>query len=430
MDRIYLEPRNFREVFASLGALYREEHPLGFLRICANLGRKPSAAGRMWKIGVALTAVSLAYVMYMLVTVGHAAFNTSSDGVNWGFPIAIYVFFALTSSGLTMIAALPMVFGFKQFYPIAKRCIWLSIVTLVAGFSVLALELGHPFRMLWAVPTGLQVMSPMFWMGVFYTIDLMLLFVKFYLLWQDDWDSGASHLVGAAGFGAVILASGMLGLVFGSMAMRPMWYGSFTSIYFMLTAALSGAAMIVLTTYMAYGFRRDTMPATLRGLAEGAELPKVFATLIGIALVMIVTRFWTGLWSNLDGLEGFGALVRQPLFLAEVFIGLALPFVILLHPATQRAMHWQLASAVLVLAAMLVNRYEFIIGGQLVPMFKGQWTNSLITYTPSATEWAMLVLGVGIALAGYALGERLFRLHAVPASAALEPQPEPQMAAQ
>lgn len=430
MNRTYLEPRNFREVFAALGTLYREAGLLGFLRLCANLGRKPSTAARMWKAGVALSAISLAYIMYMLVTVGHAAFNTSSDGVNWGFPIAIYVFFALTSSGLTMIAALPMVFGFKQFYPIAKRCIWLSIVTLVAGFSVLALELGHPFRMLWAVPTGLQVMSPMFWMGVFYTIDLALLFLKFYLLWRDDWYSGTSHLVGAAGFGAVILASGMLGLVFGSMAMRPMWYGSFTSIYFMLTAALSGAAMIVLTTYMAYGFRRDTMPATLRSMAEGAELPKVFATLIGIALVMIVTRFWTGLWSNLDGLEGFRALVRQPIFLAEVFIGLALPFVILLHPATQRAVPWQVAAAVLVLLAMLINRYEFIIGGQLVPMFKGQWTNSLIAYTPSATEWAMLVLGFGIALAGYALGERLFRLHAVPASAALEAQPEPQLATQ
>jgi molybdopterin-containing oxidoreductase family membrane subunit len=63
-------------------------------------------------------------------------------------------------------------------------------------------------------------------------------------------------------------------------------------------------------------------------------------------------------------------------------------------------------------------------------MFKGQWTNSLIAYSPSATEWAMLVLGLGIALAGYALGERLFRLHAVPTSAHLEPQPEPQMAAQ
>ena len=414
MTTMYLEPRNFREVFGHLGALWRQEGPIRFLRIAWNLGREPSAAGAMWKFGLVLFAATFGFSMFMLFTQGHAAFNTSSDGVNWGMPIATYVFFALMSSGLTMIAALPMVFGFRQFYPIAKRCIWLSIVTLIAGFSVLAMELGHPFRMLWAIPTGMQVMSPMFWMGVFYTIDLVLLFIKFYLLWQDDWDSPLSHMVGALSFGAVILASGMLGLVFGSMVMRPMWYGSFTSIYFMLTAALTGAAAIVLAVYLTYGFSRERMPEPLKSMAEGDDLPKVFATLIGIALVMILTRFWTGLWSNLDGLEGFHHLVRTPLFHAELWLGLVLPFVLMLHPATNRKVGWQVTASILVLLAMEINRYEFIIGGQLVPMFKGNWVNSLNAYSPSATEWALTLMGWGIGFFLYALGERLFRLHAAP----------------
>jgi len=281
------QPRDFAEVFRMLGELYREVGAMEFLRISLNLGRTPSVAGNMWKWGLIGSLITFAWCMYMEVAEGHRALNMLSDGINWGAQIPTYVFFALTSSGLTMIAAMPMVFGFKQFYPIAKRCIWLSIITLGAGFTVLAFELGHPFRMLWAVPTGLQVMSPMFWMGVFYTIDLALLIIKFYLLWQDDWDSGLSHFIGTASFVAVILASGMLGLLFGSMVMRPMWYGSFTSIYFMLTAALSGAAMIVLSAYIAYGFKRERMPETLRRLASTDELPKVFATLIGIALVMI-----------------------------------------------------------------------------------------------------------------------------------------------
>lgn len=151
-----------------------------------------------------LAGSCLLFVLYQLIFVGHSSFNTSSDGVNWGMAISTYVYFALISSGLTMIASLGTVFGFKQFLPIAKRCIFLSIITLVAGFSVLTLELGHPFRMLWAVPTGLQTMSPMFWMGTFYAIDLALLVVKFYLMWQEDWDSPLSHAVGIAGFLAVI----------------------------------------------------------------------------------------------------------------------------------------------------------------------------------------------------------------------------------
>lgn len=416
--QVKTEPKSIGEVLALLGELHRTEGTAGFLKLCLTLGKQPTAAGRWWLGSLIVTVISLLFVLYQLVFVGHSAFNTSSDGVNWGMAIATYVFFALISSGLTMIASLATVFGFKQFMPVAKRCIFLAIITLVAGFSVLALELGHPFRMLWAVPTGMQVLSPMFWMGVFYTIDLVLLVIKFYLMWQEDWDSGLSHFVGAASFVAVILASGMLGLVFGSMAMRPMWYGSFTSIYFMLTAALSGAAAIVVTTYMAYGYDRNAMAAPLKELASGADLPKVFATLIGLTLVMFLTRFWVGLWSNLDGMEGFRVLVRTPLFHIELWIGLVLPFVMMLSPGMQTRMKPQIVAAFLVLGAMFINRYEFIIGGQLVPMFKGTWTNSLVSYFPSATEWALTLFGFGISLALYALGEKLFHLSAVPPAAA------------
>lgn len=423
------EPKSFGEVFALFATLWRENGPIGFARLAITLGRTPSAASRWWLGSVLLAAASGLFVLYQIVFVGHKSFNTSSDGVNWGLAISTYVYFALISSGLTMIASLGTVFGFKQFLPIAKRCIFLAIITLVAGFSVLALELGHPFRMLWAVPTGMQVISPMFWMGVFYTIDLVLLIVKFYLMWQEDWDSPLSHAVGIAGFVAVILASGMLGLVFASMVMRPLWYGPFTSIYFMLSAALSGAAAIVVTTYMAYGYDRRTMPDRLREMASSHELPMVFATLIGLTLIMFVTRFWVGLWSNLDGLDAFRALLKTPLFHIELWLGLVLPFFMMLAPSMQRRMGPQLVAAFLVLGAMFVNRYEYIVGGQLVPMFKGTWPNSLEPYFPSLTEWALTAFGFGIALALYAFGEKLFHLSDVPLETEAQAEPAARLAA-
>lgn len=404
------EPKTVGEVVHALGTMWRTEGTAGFLWICLNLGKQRSAAGRWWSASLLLLAASFSFVLYQLITAGHASFNTASNGVSWGLAISTYVFFALTSSGLTMIASLATVFGFEQFYPIAKRCIWLAIITLIAGFSQLILELGHPFRMIWAVPTGMQVMSPMFWMGVFYTIDLCVLLVEFYLLWRKDWRSPMSHVLARVGFVAVILASGMLGLVFGSMVMRPMWYGAFTSVYFMVTAALSGAAAIVLTTYMAYGFERARMPPHLREMASGRALPMVFATLIGLTVVMILARLWTGLWSSLDGLEGFRLLVRSPLFHVEMWLCFGLPFLMMISASMQRDPGKQMLAAVLVLGGLFINRYEFIIGGQQVPMFKGTWTFSAAPYMPSMTEWALAALGLGIALALYALGEKLLNL--------------------
>ena len=404
------EPRSVAEVAQYLLNLWRREGTLRFVRLSLTLGRERSVAGEMWKYGVVIGLLSFAFVAFMLLTEGGAAFNTSSDGVNWGMAISVYVFFALTSSGLTFIASLSMVFGFREYYPIAKRCIWLAIITLGAGFTVLALELGHPFRMLWAMPAGMQYLSPMFWMAVFYLIDLVLLLIKFDRLWHDDWHSPLSHFLSVASFVAVVLASGMLGLVFGSMVMRPMWYGSFTAVYFILTAALSGAAVIVLATYLAYGFRHENMPEPLRSMASGKALPKVFATLTGIALFSVVTRLWTGLWSNLDGLEGFHALVGSPAFHIEVWAGLLLPFVLMVAPALQRQARWQITAGALVLLGMFIDRYQFLVTGQAVPMFKGAWASGLAEYVPSLTEWMMAVLGFAIVFACYGLGEKLFHL--------------------
>jgi molybdopterin-containing oxidoreductase family membrane subunit len=271
--------------------------------------------------------------------------------------------------------------------------------------------------MLWAMPTGLQVHSPMFWMGVFYFIDLVLLIVEFYLLWQNDWTSRLSHLVSTAAFVAVVLASGMLGLVFGSMAMRPMWYGSGTSVFFIVSAALSGAAAIVMSTYLAYGFNPNNMPGHLREMATGNQLPKVFSTFIGIVLVAILTRMWVGLWSNLDGLEGFRVIARSPLFHFEVWVCLALPFVMMVTPAMQRVPKWQISAAALVLLGMFIERYLFLISGQNVPMFKGTWMAAVTPYSPSLTEWMLVIVGHTVLFSLYALGERLFNLPAEPAYA-------------
>jgi molybdopterin-containing oxidoreductase family membrane subunit len=121
-----------------------------------------------------------------------------------------------------------------------------------------------------------------------------------------------------------------------------------------------------------------------------------------------------GLFTNLDGMDGFRALVKTPLFHIELWLGLVLPFVLMLSRPAHTRVRTQLVAAFLVLGAMFINRYEFVVGGQLVPMFKGTWINSLNAYTPSVTEWALTVFGFAIALALYAFGEKLFHLSAVP----------------
>lgn len=369
--------------------------------------------------GIAGVVVSLALVFMNMMDQHHASFNTTSDGIVWGLPVATYVFFVLTSTGLTFVASFGMVFGIKEFYPVAKRCVWLAFATLVAGFTALAFELGHPFRMLWAIPTSFQIVSPMNWMGVLYLAYVVFLLLKFQKINAGDWDSPASKKLGIASFIAVILAHATLGTVFGMMAMRPYWFGGMIPVYFLLTALLSGIALTVLMTYVAYGFNRDGMPPALQDLLKGTtstlygSIPVIFATVLGVAIVALTTRTATGLWSHQDGFQAFDWMVASPWFAIEV-IGMLVAFFLMANPGTRAGVGSQVAAAALVLVGLFIGRYEFVIGGQVVPVFKGNWVPDFVEYAPSLTEWMLVVLAISLCLAIYAFGEKKLNLGAAP----------------
>lgn len=369
--------------------------------------------------GLAGAAISFVLVFMNMLGQGHASFNTTSDGIVWGLPVSTYLFFVVMSTGLTFVAAFGMVFGIREFYPVAKRCVWLALATLIAGFTALAFELGHPFRMLWALPTSFQIVSPMNWMGVLYGAELVFIVWKLQKLEAGDWDSTASKKLGMASFVAAILAVAMLGSVFGMMAMRPYWFGGMIPMYFLLSALLCGVALTVLMSYVAYGFERNNMPQPLQDLLKGttstlyASIPVVFGTLVGITLVALTLRTATGLWSHQDGFQAFDWMVASPWFALEA-IALLAAFILMLSPGMRAGQGAQIGAALLVLVAMFIDRYLFVVGGQVVPVFKGAWISDFIEYTPSLTEWLIVVLAVSLCLAIYAFGEKKLRLAEAP----------------
>lgn len=357
---------------------------------------------------------SLAFGLSQLVSSGHTSFNTSSN-LPWGQPIATYLYFALASSGLGLIASLPLVFGFKQFYPVAKRCIFLAFVVLISGMSVLALELGNVFRMLWAIPLNLQVQSAMFWMGIFYGLDLLFLLWKFSKLQGGEWDSKTSKQVGIASFIGVLLASGNLALIFGMMSMRPFWFDALMPIYFYFTGVTSGVAALVFFVYLAYGFQRDKMPSALQKLMTGA-MPKVFAALIGGTLLFITVRAITGLYTNNPEvrLVWTDYLFASPLYYLALIFGLLVPFIIMLKANLRNRISIQVIVSGLVFLGLFAERFYFVVGGQVVPLFKGTWVPDLISYTPSATEWALTFIGWSLFFTLYLLGEKFLNLGDMP----------------
>jgi len=369
-----------------------------------NLERKPDILSLIMMLaGIAGVGTGGAVVFYNLFTEGHAAFNTSSD-MPWGAPIAFYLFFLLTSSGLSIIASLDSVFGFAVFYPAAKRLVFLSIVCLIAGFSILALEIGRPFRMLWALPLSLQFHSPMWWMGVFYSLDLLLLVTKFWLLHRGRWSSRLTHVVSIVSFVVCILAAGTLGLVFGMMAMRPAWYSPVMPMYFILTGFASAAAFLLFFTST---LTRDRDPAV--ALLYDSVLPRLFFVTLLAVIGMRFGQIITTLWSNYEGLESHWLSLRSPLFQIEILVGLILPTVLMANDRFRRVRVVQAVAGLLFMIGMFASRLELLINGQKVPLFKGYWAG-YVEYWPSLTEWMLVPVGIGMFFALYGAGNWLLSL--------------------
>ncbi|MCC5809601.1 MAG: polysulfide reductase NrfD [Ectothiorhodospiraceae bacterium] len=375
-------------------------------------------------LSVIVLVASFGFVMYNLMSHGHASFNVSSS-LPWGQPISTYLYFALASSGLGLIASLPLVFGFKEYYGLAKRAIFLAFIILVSGMAVLALELGHTFRMLWAIPFNMQIQSAMFWMGVFYAADLLFLLWKFQKMESGDWDSKATRTIGIASFLGVLLASGNLALIFGMMSMRPFWFDGLLPIYFYLTAVTSGLAALVFFTYLAYGFSRGAMPENLqRALTNG--LPKLFAAALGLTILFIAARAITGLYSNNPEIHYVWTnyLFASPIYVASVVLGLLVPFALMMSASLRVNPAIQILVSILTFGGLFAERYFFVVGGQVVPLFKGTWAWDMIQYTPSITEWALTIMGSALLFTLYVLGERFFNLSATPEQPSMAESPE------
>jgi Ni/Fe-hydrogenase subunit HybB-like protein len=375
---------------------------------------KGSAGLGLLVLSVIVLVGSFGYAFSNISSQGHAAFGTSST-LPWGQPIATYLYFALASSGLGMIAALPLVFGFKQFYPIVKRAIFLAFVILVSGMAVLAMELGHVFRMLWVIPFNMQIQSAMFWMGVFYVADLIFLLWKFQKMENGEWDSKTTRQVGIGSFLAVLLASGNLALIFGMMSMRPFWFDGLLPIYFYLTAIASGLAALVFFTYLAHGFSRDNMSPALQALLTGS-LPKLFAAVLGGTLLFIAVRAITGLYTNNPEIHVVWRdfLFASSTYQASLWLGIVLPFVLMMMASMRHQAGVQIIVSVLVFGGLFAERFFFVVGGQVVPLFKGTWEWSLVQYTPSMTEWSLTLMGSALLFTLYVLGERMLNLSATP----------------
>ncbi len=365
---------------------------------------------------LALLAVAGIVAGIHSLVAGHEHTFGVSRGVPWGILIATYVFFVVISTGLCIVSSIGHVFGFKEFMPIAKRAVFLSIVNISTGFLVIAFEIESSWRMVVGNVVGANLTSNIWWMGTLYGFYLVLMVVEFVML-----QKGRHGLASACGLAVLltgIAANSNLGAVFGLLNGQWFWQGPYMPIYFVTSAATSGAVAIIFYTVLAY---------KVNGWQMSEAMKQSLGSVARLAVLMLAIIVFFTFWRTVAGVTGSApgrheallALLNGPyrfnFWAGEVLLGLVLPLVLLL--ATRgRNINVLFVATLIAMVGMFFMRYDLVILGQLVPPYHGMGLvdyPEFYSYSPTLHEQLVVVGGAAFCGLFFLLGERFFRGHLV-----------------
>ncbi len=360
-----------------------------------------------------LAALTLVFLGLFVVGVlfyllhGHHAYNVTREHP-WGLLIGVYIFFVVSSTGLCIVGSLGDVFGFKDYMAISKRAIFGSIVTIVAGFAVIAFEIGHPVTMMIYNVLSPGLTSAIWWMGTLYGLYLTFMIIEFVFLLKNDMKSAKTF--GLVGLLVGLAAHSNLGGVFGFLNARTISNGVFYPTYFILTAFITG----IFIAYIMMGFRyKLSFSKEIQTMLNG--LAKIQALLISILIFFVTWKFLTDVYGGMPNRADVAVhILGSWTFWAEVILAMLIPLVIILasKASAYKAIFFASLSG---MVGIFFMRYNLVHDTQLKPLQEMkireyQLTPEWVHYFPSATEIMISLGGLGLCLALYYVGTKLFSL--------------------
>jgi len=353
--------------------------------------------------------------------------------IPWTMMISAYIFFVVSSTGLCIVTSLGHVFGRKDYEIIGKRGVFLAIITIVFGMAAIVFHLGHPERSsiyIWTTP---NISSAIWGMGFFYTFYIVFIFIEYWLLARVDLVKTATASTGlkqliytglvfgfmdespesvqrdhkwARNLGIAALIAGLsahstLGAVFGHAEARPLWYGAYYPVYFLLSATFSGLAWMIAVLIVTYRVQKKKMSNELKKLIF--EMSNMFAILLSVGLLFMTCKIVYGLFDPVKA-KSVQLLLSGPFsisfWLFEIAIGMIIPILLTLYALKKEWFGGLLMASVMVLVGLFIMRYDFVVSGQIYPIFK---ENALPSVIPTVMEFFVIGGVFGGLLLAYTL---------------------------
>lgn len=347
-----------------------------------------------------------------------------TSAVPWGAWVAFYIYFVGLSAGAFLLSSLIFVFGMHRFEKVGRMALLAALVSMVVALAFIALDLGRMDRVFYAL-IGFNVYSPLAWEVRFYGLYIALLAAELWLACRVDlvrirsWlafgstatdgtkDQAWLRTLGIIGIPLAIFGvHGGTGTIFAVVKTRGMWFGPLFPVLFVVSALVSGTALLAVFYVVRQRARR--LPVDT-GLIQ--ELGKLLAGFLLLDLGLMFYEFLVPLLSfhphetEVIHVMTMGRMAWS-FWVVQLLMGILVPAVVLLSGLGRNWKMVALASA-LVLVGIVGVRFNIVVPALIPPVLVGLPQGD---YTPTWLEWASSAGLIAFGLMLFSLAAELLPL--------------------
>lgn len=283
----------------------------------------------------------------------------------FGLNIAIYFYLTGLSAGSFILSTLAYGFGLNQYKPLGKTGVVLATILLIIAPLFLLIHIGTPHRA-WHLFFYLNWASPITW-GTFLLIIYPINCIIYgYFMFKEK--VRPTRIFGFIGIPLAIAVHGYTGFILAFGKARALWNTALMPILFLVSAIVSGIALMILVCIIKDRFFTKEKKIDL---ALIFNLGRLMAWMIVFDLFLVGSDLIVLSISHSDAQAAAQLLLRGEfslLFLVvENMLGKVLPLALLVVPRFRRLATVVVAS-VLVVVGIFFMRFIVVVGGEFIPL--------------------------------------------------------------
>ena len=347
--------------------------------------------GRLWyAVLTAAAAFGLAAWIYELEK--GLSSTGMRDVVSWGMYIFTFAFFIGLSAGGLIMASSAEVFGIKALKPLSR----LGVLSAAACVSVAALmiipDLGRPDRIL-NILVHPNWSSPLIWDILIISVYFVFSVVDLAVLHQHEAEPTklrrTARALAYVGLPTAVLLHSVTAWIFGLQIARTWWNTALMAPLFVVSAILSGTALVTLLALASERWAGFSLPAQTKSWLRGF-----------ITVALIIDLFFVGcdyitvLWGNVPADRSALNLVLPGgawswTFWGEWTVGGVVPLLFLLVPRLRRLPGALGLAAFLAIVGVYIFRIELVVIGFVNPLTQYPPGNAVGTYNPATSSFQL-----------------------------------------